>query len=220
MTITRAGLEVASAVLKPLVRASLSLLGERAGLRLSGRLRDELKSTVTVQTPAGTLKFRSLNHLLLFRAETLLTKEPETIEWINAFEEGSVFWDIGANVGVYSLYAALKANCIVLGFEPAAFNYNILNRNIELNEMDETVTALCIAFGDSTRLDRFYMSSTEEGSALHSFGAATDWPGTPLPAHFRQGMIGLSIDEFVERYAPPVPNYIKIDVDGIEDKII
>ena len=33
-------------------------------------------------------------------------KEKETIEWINSFEEGSIFFDIGANIGVFSIYGA------------------------------------------------------------------------------------------------------------------
>lgn len=78
---------------------------------------------VTARTDYGEIKFYCPNNLSLWRAETLLTKEPETIEWINSFGEGCVFWDIGANVGIYSMYAALKTKANVLAFEPAASNY-------------------------------------------------------------------------------------------------
>ena len=39
-----------------------------------------------------------------------MTKEPETLEWINSFEyrENSIFWDVGANIGLYSIYNTLK----------------------------------------------------------------------------------------------------------------
>jgi hypothetical protein len=33
-------------------------------------------------------------------------------------------------------------------------------------------------------------------------------------------MIGYTIDDFIEKFAPPFPNYLKVDVDSIEDKII
>ena len=39
------------------------------------------------------------------RTETLLTKEPTTCPWIDTFKEGEVLFDVGANVGLYSIYA-------------------------------------------------------------------------------------------------------------------
>ena len=40
-----------------------------------------------------------------------------TLDWIDSIEKGSVFWDIGANVGLYGIYAAIKKDCIVYAFE-------------------------------------------------------------------------------------------------------
>ena len=34
--------------------------------------------------------------------------------------DGSCFWDIGANVGLFSLYAALRPKIDVLAFEPSS----------------------------------------------------------------------------------------------------
>ena len=52
------------------------------------------------------------------RVDRILSKEPETIEWINTFEKDSTFFDIGANVGIYSLYSAIMRNNNVFAFEP------------------------------------------------------------------------------------------------------
>ena len=62
----------------------------------------------------------------------LLTKEPETLEWIDQFKgDKIVFWDIGANVGLYSIYAALKHKDIqIISFEPSVNNLRVLSRNI------------------------------------------------------------------------------------------
>ena len=35
-------------------------------------------------------------------------KEEDTIKWIDEFEDNKVFYDIGANVGTFSVYASLK----------------------------------------------------------------------------------------------------------------
>ena len=45
--------------------------------------------------------------------------EPETFEWIRTtLKDQEVLWDIGANVGVFSLYAALEKKNKVLSLEP------------------------------------------------------------------------------------------------------
>src|SRR5262249_26099107 len=80
---------------------------------------------------------------LIFRAESLLTKEADTIRWIDGFNNNAIFWDIGANVGVYSLYAAVKARATVLAFEPAAPNFYSLTRNVHLNCLDQRVHPYC-----------------------------------------------------------------------------
>ena len=61
---------------------------------------------------------------------------------------------------------------------------------------------------------------TELGGALSSVAEAVDWKGKPFNASFKQSMIGFSVDDFVRKFNPLFPNHIKIDVDGIESKII
>ena len=202
-----------------LVKTGLRLAGD-TGVQLSSALVEELTPVITTKTKNGVLHFFCPGRLPVFRAETLLTKEPETIEWVDGFEENSIFWDIGANVGVYSLYVGLKKGVEVMAFEPATPNLYVLNRNIEINQLEKKVLALGIAFNDVTRLDQFYMSNTEIGSALHSFSQATDWQGKPFLPSFTQGVIGFAIDDFIRDFGPKFPTYIKIDVDGIENKIV
>ena len=202
-----------------LLRKGLKATG-KTGSQISSALVEGLNPIVSIKTKSGTLRFFCPGRLPVDRAETLLIKEPETIEWIDGFEKNSVFWDIGANVGVYSLYAGLKKGVAVLSFEPASFNYYVLNRNIQINQMENKIFALAIAFNNLTLLDYFHMRSTEFGSALHSFSKATDWQGKSFSSEFKQGMIGFTIDEFILRFQPQFPSHIKIDVDGIEHKVV
>jgi len=62
----------------------------------------------TVNTKLGDIKFTMYGETTEFRVRTLFTKEPETIAWIDSFKTGEVFWDIGANIGLYGIYAAKK----------------------------------------------------------------------------------------------------------------
>ena len=58
------------------------------------------------------------------------------MQWIREFPEGAILWDIGANIGVFALYASLKPTVQVLAFESGAGSFVVLNRNIELNASD------------------------------------------------------------------------------------
>lgn len=78
------------------------------------------------------LKFYCPTFTEMWRAETIGTKEPETIKWINEFSPNSNLWDFGANVGTYTIYAAKKGHFVV-AIEPSTRECEILKRNIELN---------------------------------------------------------------------------------------
>jgi len=56
-----------------------------------------------IKTECGGVKFAVPNSVTGWRAQTLFTKEPDTIAWIREFEPGEVFVDIGANVGMYAI---------------------------------------------------------------------------------------------------------------------
>ena len=79
------------------------------------------------------LSFYVPNRLNKYRVDTFSIKEPETLKWIEKFEKNSNFWDVGANIGLYSCYAAKTRNCNVYAFEPSVFNLEILAKNIDLN---------------------------------------------------------------------------------------
>lgn len=134
--------------------------------------------------------------------------------------EGSCLWDIGANVGLYSLYAALRPRVRVLAFEPAANSYAKLNENIHTNAMSDRITALCLALAKETRLDSLNLADMGAGSWGNSFGEETNQFDDVIDVKFRQGAVGLAIDDFMAQFAPPQPTHIKIDVDGIEADIL
>ena len=76
------------------------------------------------------------NKLSRYRAETFSSKEPETLVWIDDFPPNSVLWDVGANIGLYSIYAAKRPDIQVVAFEPSIFNLEFLARNVEINRLD------------------------------------------------------------------------------------
>ena len=168
------------------------------------------------------IKFYCPNEITHWRAQTAFDKEPETIEWIDSFDEEDVLWDIGANIGVYSLYAASK-RIRTFAFEPSSGNYWILNENISINRLDDILSAYPIAFSDKKQVGFFNMGDMELGGAVYRFGESLqmiECGEEEKVVTFKQGMIGVSIDEFVKDYNPLLPNHIKIDVDSIEVQIV
>ena len=86
-------------------------------------------------------------------------KEPWTVRWIEEYlEPGEVLYDVGANVGAYSLIAAVGVpGSRVVAFEPGPANFAALCANLELNAVVERVIAVPLALGDRPRaasLDR------------------------------------------------------------------
>ena len=202
------------------IKAALSLSGKDMKAKRMVQLAKEFTPIIDVDTKYGNISFLGSDFLPIFRAESFHTKEPSTLEWIDSFTDGSLFWDIGANVGVYSLYAALKPGIKVIAFEPAGINFFMLVRNIELNKKYDTVYSLCIALSDSTEISTLYMPNTKIGKTGHTIGEPVDITGNPTDTVFKQGTIGYTVDDLVLDNKIPFPNYIKIDVDGIESKIL
>ena len=171
-------------------------------------------ATLAVDTPKGTLSFVLLGKTSAGRATSLLTKQPATIEWIDGFAPGSVFWDIGASVGVFSLYAALGTATKVVAFEPAAVNYYLLAANCEANNLYNQVDCLLVGVGRQRAIDRLEVSQFRPGRSF-SFRGHKD-----LPYETKQAAVVLSVDELVEEYSLACPNYIKIDAPGSAEAII
>jgi FkbM family methyltransferase len=190
----------------------------RADTRL--RVADALIPRHEIATRHGRLAFVTSHPEGLQYPRELLGREPETIDWIDSFEPPCRFWDVGANVGTYALYAALRPGISVLAFEPAPASYAALCRNIEANGSGERVRALCVALSDASRLGTLNMSATNPGNSFNSFESTEDCFGRDLKIRFRQAALGLSIDDFRRLFGIAPPHYLKIDVDGIEQQIL
>ena len=184
---------------------------------------EQLLDRAIAVTDAGQarLRFYAPSPLLRARATTVLSKEPDTTAWINTFDSSSVFWDIGANVGVFTLYAAATRRCRVLAFEPSAANFFALTRNVELNALADRVTAYCLAVAPATELGVLNLDSAAIGAAMSHFGKAGEasrYANGRVP--IVQGVAGVTLDDLIARFNAPAPTCIKIDVDGLELPIL
>ena len=193
----------------------LQKLPPRSRARLQSDFTQKMvDATLAVETPKGTLSFVLLGKTSAGRAMTVLTKQPATIDWIDSFQPQSVFWDIGASVGVFSLYAGLATDARIVAFEPAAVNYYLLSANCEANRLNDRVDCLLVGVGRQRSIARLEVSQFRPARSF-SFRGKRDEPYAS-----RQAAIVLSIDELVEEYGVPCPNYLKIDAPGASEDII
>ncbi len=169
------------------------------------------------------LVFFTPNEIIDWRVHTLLTKEPETLEWIDQFKgDEIVFWDIGANIGLYSIYAALKhKNIKIISFEPSVNNLRVLSRNIYKNNFSKSIKIFQLPLSDRENIFS-NMNENEfiEGWSMSNFGEVKNFEGSNFIPKHNYEIFGTNINYLLDNQILPFPNYIKIDVDGIEHKIL
>ena len=170
------------------------------------------------------IKFFVPNQLLEWRVDTYFSKEPETLEWIDSFQEKEnlIFWDIGANIGLYSIYNSLKhPKSTTIAFEPSSSNLRVLTRNISINNLEKNIKVVPIPL---TNKKNIFQEMNEgqfvEGGALNSFGENFDFEGREFKPTMKYNLLGTTMNYFIENSILDIPDYVKIDVDGIEHLIL
>lgn len=212
--------------IKQLVKMSIQWMVKVVAKRKSGRyfmeqiLNTAMSKTRSVRHRGIDLMFAVPNGLNHFRVDTFSTKEPETLEWIDAIPQGAVLWDIGANVGLYTCYAAKARGCKVFAFEPSVFNLELLARNIYLNGLIAQAAIVPLPLSNNMAISTLNMTTTEWGGALSTFDQPYSHDGQTLHKIFEFKTLGISMSDAVDQLQIPQPDYLKIDVDGIEHLIL
>ena len=194
-------------------------------LQLSGAIRQPFINYIDNDlrlTKHGSAKFYlyTPNSICAYRHATFSTKEPEMLEWIEEFG-GGVFFDIGANIGIYSLYYAQAQQGKVFCFEPSAFNLRQLAKNISINNLHKRITIISNPLSDRTCISTFINGNEDEGGALSAFGVNYGYNNKPMISNINYSVLGFSLDDLFEKdILNETPSLMKIDVDGIEHLIL
>lgn len=187
------------------------------------RLRDTLVGDVVLDYAAHPI------HLVVTSATEAhvrarsCAKEPGTVAWIEEHvRPGTVFLDVGANVGAYALVAAKHAGskARIFAFEPSYPTFHQLCQNVLRNGCQDCITPVYTPLSRHSGPGPFHFHSLDPGSSLHGFGEAIDYRGQAFAPAASLGTLGLSLDDLVRHAALPAPNVIKLDVDGLEEDIL
>ena len=163
--------------------------------------------------------FNTPNKRTTGRVKRIHKKEPLTNRWLETLQPDETLIDVGANVGMYSLIAGVGRGVKVFSLEPESQNYAVLNQNIASNEC-ENITAYNIGALDFNGYSVLNMTShSGPGTAVHSVQEELDHVLKPKTVTFRQGLYVCSLDSFIDDLGIQ-PDHIKIDVDGLEHRVI
>ena len=171
---------------------------------LTLKLLFRLKAPISTQTTVGghEVTFLTSSYLDYFlRAKEGFNREPITVNWIlDIIKPGDVVYDVGANVGTYSLLMGkqvMSGAGKVYALEPAAINFLSLTRNIFANQLGGVVIPIPLACDTESRLSILTLSSEITGSALHSLSpinSETSSSGSNL----QQGIFSVSLDQLTK----------------------
>jgi FkbM family methyltransferase len=196
------------------------------GFTSLNRLRWQVLRSLTPRRVVSSrgLKFtlQSDNWITHYRWQTFNTKEPEMLDWIDQYcRPGDIFFDIGANIGLYSVYAALRHPGIrVFAFEPEFANLHLLRDNVVANSLQDRITIYSLGLGSQTTLSQLHVQDLTPGAALHTESLEplyrTASGGRVI---LREGISVYTLDEFCQM-TQVYPHTIKLDVDGTETSVL
>ncbi len=193
-------------------------------LRLVQLGRELRRASTRVDVSDGDHCYRFVcnNQQTLRRATTLLVKEPGTIRWLREqARPGRVFLDIGANVGVYSVFAGhqLGDTGHVYSVEPHLRNAVALMDNVVENRLQDRISVLSMALCRKPSITEFRYREWGTGSS-HSQLQNGD-PITRQTASVAGELKATTtVDVLVRDGSIRRPDFVKIDVDGIELAIL
>ncbi|MFH1802089.1 MAG: FkbM family methyltransferase [archaeon] len=189
-------------------KISLLFLVPRALFRYPHKSRDiMLPFNVYLKNENGLL-FAGKNFISILTASSL--HEPYVKK--NLTMEEGVFVDVGANIGKYSVYMGRKLGreSIVFAIEPEPFNFEILEKNVQLNNLKNVFPVNAACFSESKEID-FYVE--KEGGGLHS---------VYRQKHHKNKIKvrGERLDEILSKHNSGKVKVIKIDVEGAELEVL
>ena len=182
-------------------------------------LKQRLVRRIEITNGSCGYRFRCESVREFNRCLKMFSKEPGTIEWITKeFRPGEIFYDVGANIGIFSIQAARRMgpNGKVYAFEPHSANFTRLVENISCNCLQTVVTPSNIPLHSQEGYAYFNYDSTAPGSSNSQLSSLLDEGDRCQPAVMAELKYATSIDRLIESGIILPAHHVKIDIDGKE----
>jgi FkbM family methyltransferase len=167
-----------------------------------------------------SLKWLAPSKRLLWMASGIEYIEPELLDWIDRIPTSSAYYDIGASNGIFALYAAAQ-KLKVIALEPDPANYFLLSWNAYLNRgKDIDISAFNIAASDEFSVGNLYIRTMELGAHEKIVGSPQAMSGEVFVPQNVHAIQLVHLDKWIAQFGLPSPEYVKIDVDGHESRVL
>jgi len=166
------------------------------------------RDTQTVTLNGSTLEFRSETSEEIRRFKTLVGERPVLEDLLQSLGPDDIFWDVGANVGLYTCFASNEGSRVV-AFEPGPGNLDRLRENLSRNAVEAMIFEGALGSESGTvELAREYNGAGGVHSVTH------DSTEKNISVLTKRG------DELIESGEFPAPTVLKIDVEGAEADVL
>lgn len=164
----------------------------------------------TIEIGDTEAQFRIDNYTEFVRFRDIMHERAVLEDLAANLAPGDVFYDIGANVGLYSCIAALQKDISVVAFEPHPKNVERLRENARYNDVDPQI--LPLALGAETGTAKLTVDENRPGAGEHTLAPSA--AGETIDVRIRTAR------ELIERGEIPLPTVVKIDVGGAELNVL
>lgn len=176
--------------------------------RLVFTLTDE---TQTHSIDEQTVSFHTESFDEFMRFNDFKGERPIIKDLLQSLEPDDVFYDIGANVGTYTCFAASKLGLnAVVAYEPEPKNAARLQENLNLNGLDSKIVE--VALSDSDGTTELALAGEEAGEGEHAIATSGEQETIEVET--------ARLDRLVKEREVPPPTVVKIDVEGAEISVL
>lgn len=168
--------------------------GKIVKLKLNG-----VEGLFSARTPA---ELRCVEGSVLFDEREMLSAIQETLK------PGDIFLDVGSNQGIFTIFGAkaVGPQGTVVACEPATSTFNRLQRNAEINQLDN-VKLLKVALSDRRSMKKLLL---DDPSGLGRTSHLSDAEGPS------EDVRTVDYDSLIEEEGFPIPRVVKMDIEGHE----
>jgi FkbM family methyltransferase len=180
-------------------------------------------STTTIHPRGVPLTFSTTNGRLGVWANRFEEVEPELLDLIDRLIPGTVFYDIGASIGLFSLYAAIRASATVVCLEPESQNYGTLELNHFLNRNNLKAPFYSFNVAAAAEQGLGFIHTRAYGAGEHGKildRAIAQDTRSQFEVEHVQSILKMTLDGLIATCGLPDPEVLKIDVDGAEEAVL
>ena len=200
-------------ILRFLSRFIINLILIKIFPSFNNSFQQELNTYIKIKYKNDFYYFKDGHERLLWRYKTQFYEEKDLCNWIETFSEDDIFYDIGSNVGMFSIYAASR-NIKTYSFEPHPANLNVLLYNLHLNKVCKKIIVLPIALNADNEISNIQFRDLTAGVAKNNI------TNKNIGNELNFNLITFNLNELSKLSNFEKPTKVKIDVDGLEYQIL